>query len=196
MTPSSSPARQKRPVYVFISDEAVQIKSAADLWGKTTGETHRPLIDREGSGDILEQADAISGELIAEKYKKKNIALLGGIQSFSPVLLIFTVVLGVTVLKIFLASNTVTGIIITPILISLALSFGIHPWILVAPAAFTSSLGIILITQTTTNIISYTSGYFSLIDFAKAGVLMSIIIAILITTVIAIIGPLTGIYAY
>ena len=105
-------------------------------------------------------------------------------------------VLVVPLLKLFLASNTVTGIIITPILISLALSFRIHPWILVAPAAFASSLGIILITQTPTNIIPYTSGYFSLVDFAKAGILMSAIIAILITAVIAIIGPLTGIYTY
>jgi sodium-dependent dicarboxylate transporter 2/3/5 len=124
------------------------------------------------------------------------VALLGGIQSFSPVALIFAVVLVVTLMKLFLASNTVTGIIITPILISLALSFDIHPWILVAPAAFTSSLGIILVTQTPTNIIPYTSGYFTLIDFAKAGILMSIVIAIVITAVIAILGPLTGIYTY
>ena len=99
-------------------------------------------------------------------------------------------------MKLFLASNTVTGIIIIPILISLALSFGIHPWILVAPAAFTSSLGIILITQTPTNIIPYTSGYFSLGDFAKAGIIMSVLMSVLITAVIAIIGPISGIYAY
>ena len=124
------------------------------------------------------------------------VILLGGIQSFSPVLLILTVVLVVIFMKLFLASNTVTGIIIIPILISLALSFGIHPWILVAPAAFTSSLGIILITQTPTNILPYTSGFFTLGDFAKAGIVMSIIMTIIIAAVIAVIGPLSGIYTY
>ncbi len=124
------------------------------------------------------------------------VVLLGGIRSFSPIGLIFVVVLVVIFMKLFLASNTVTGIIIIPILISLALSFGIHPWILVAPAAFTSSLGIILITQTPTNIIPYTSGYFSLGDFAKAGIIMSVLMSVLITAVIAIIGPISGIYAY
>ena len=124
------------------------------------------------------------------------VILLGGIQSFSPVLLILTVVLVVIFMKLFLASNTVTGIIIIPILISLALSFGIHPWILVAPAAFTSSLGIILITQTPTNILPYTSGFFSLGDFAKAGIVMSVIMALIIAAVIAVIGPLSGIYTY
>lgn len=124
------------------------------------------------------------------------VILLGGIQSFGPVLLILTVVLVVIFMKLFLASNTVTGIIIIPILISLALSFDIHPWVLVGPAAFTSSLGIILITQTPTNILPYTSGYFSLGDFAKAGIIMSVIMTLIITVVIAVLGPLTGMYTY
>jgi sodium-dependent dicarboxylate transporter 2/3/5 len=124
------------------------------------------------------------------------MTMLGGIQTLSPVVLIFAVVLVVIFMKLFLASNTVTGIIIIPILISLALSFDIHPWILVAPAAFTSSLGIILITQTPTNIIPYASGYFTLGDFARAGIAMSIIMSLLITAVIAVIGPLSGTYPY
>ncbi|HET58174.1 MAG TPA: DASS family sodium-coupled anion symporter, partial [Deltaproteobacteria bacterium] len=113
------------------------------------------------------------------------VFFLGGITSFGPVLLIFVVVLVVIFIKLFLASNTVTGIIIVPILISLAASFNIHPWMLVAPAAFTSSLGIVLVTQTPTNIIPYTSGYFSIVDFAKAGIIMSVIMSVLVTLVIA-----------
>lgn len=124
------------------------------------------------------------------------VVLMGGIVDLNPILIIFIVVLVVIFLKLFLASNTVTGIIIIPILISLAQSFGIDPWILVGPAAFTSSLGIILVTQTPTNILPYTSGYFTIKDFAKAGVIMSVIMAILITLVIAVIGPITGMYTY
>lgn len=124
------------------------------------------------------------------------VFFLGGITSFSPVVLIFVVVLVVIFIKLFLASNTVTGIIIIPILISLATSFDIHPWMLVAPAAFTASLGIILVTQTPTNIIPYTSGYFSIVDFAKSGVVMSVIMAVLVTLAIAVIGPISGIYLY
>ncbi|OPL11708.1 MAG: hypothetical protein AVO39_05165 [delta proteobacterium MLS_D] len=124
------------------------------------------------------------------------VFFLGGITSFGPVLLIFVVVLVVIFIKLFLASNTVTGIIIVPILISLAASFDINPWMLVAPAAFTASLGIILVTQTPTNIIPYTSGYFSIVDFAKVGLVMSVIMAVLVTAVIAVIGPISGIYAY
>ncbi|MDP8257183.1 MAG: DASS family sodium-coupled anion symporter [Candidatus Alcyoniella australis] len=124
------------------------------------------------------------------------VTLLGGVQGMSTLLLIFVVVLVVILMKLFLASNTVTGIIIIPILISLAQAFGIDPWMLVGPAAFTSSLGIILVTQTPTNIIPYTAGYFTIGDFAKAGVVMSIVMTIVITLAIAVIGPLSGMYNF
>jgi len=124
------------------------------------------------------------------------VALLGGITSFSPVMVIFVVVLVVIFMKLFLASNTVTGIVIIPLLISLAQAYGLDAWILVGPAAFTSSLGIILVTQTPTNVIPYTSGYFSIKDFAKSGLVMSLVMTVLITLVIAVLGPLTGMYTY
>jgi len=123
------------------------------------------------------------------------VTLLGGVPSLSPVALVFVVVLVVIFMKLFLASNTVTGIIIIPILISLAQAFDIDAWMLVGPAAFTSSLGIILVTQTPTNIIPYTSGYFSIRDFAKVGIVMSVLMVVVITLAIVVIGPMTGMYS-
>lgn len=124
------------------------------------------------------------------------VALLGGVSTLSPVMLIFVVVLAVIFMKLFLASNTVTGIVILPLMISLAQAYGIDAWILVGPAAFTSSLGIILVTQTPTNIIPYTSGYFTIKDFAKSGVVMSLVMAVLLALTIAVVGPLSGMYNY
>ena len=124
------------------------------------------------------------------------VALLSDITALGPVVLIFVVVLVVILMKLFLASNTVTGIIIIPILISLAQAFDLPAWSLVGPAAFTSSLGIILVTQTPTNVIPYTAGYFSIQDFAKAGIIMSLIMVVLVAGMIAVLGPLTGMYQY
>ena len=87
-----------------------------------------------------------------------------------------------------------TGIILIPILITLANDLGLDAWFLVAPAAFSSSLGIILVTQTPTSIIPYTSGYFSIRDFAWAGVIMTVLmIGILAATLVAM-GALWGTY--
>jgi len=120
--------------------------------------------------------------------------LLGNITSFSPFVQIALVIAAVMFMKLFLASNTVTGIIVIPLLITLAKDLGLDAWFLVAPAAFTASLGIILLTQSPTNIIPYTSGYFSVKDFALSGIVMTVAMIIFLTLVIAVVGPLMGIY--
>jgi sodium-dependent dicarboxylate transporter 2/3/5 len=122
--------------------------------------------------------------------------MLGNITAFSPVLQIAVVVAAVMFMKLFLASNTVTGIIVIPLLITLAKDLGLDAWFLVAPAAFTASLGIILLTQSPTNIIPYTSGYFSIKDFALSGIVMTIFMIILLSLTIAVVGPLMGIYKF
>jgi len=72
------------------------------------------------------------------------------------------------------SSNTVTASIIIPILVALATDLRLDPWTIVAPAAFTSSLAFVLVSEGPTTIIPYASGYFSIRDMAKAGVLMTI----------------------
>jgi len=122
--------------------------------------------------------------------------LLGRIQGISPLIQIGLVVAAVIVMKLFLASNTVTGIIVIPLLITLAQDMGLDAWFLVAPAAFTASLGIILLTQSPTNIIPHTSGYFTAKDFALSGAVMSVIMVLVLTIMIPIGGRLTGIYTF
>ena len=125
-----------------------------------------------------------------------SFLLLGKITLFPSLIQVALVITAVLVMKLFLASNTVTGIIIIPLIIILAVELNIDAWFLVAPAAFTASLGIILLTQSPTNIIPYTSGYFTVRDFALSGILFTIIMVGLLTSVIAVIGPITGIYTF
>jgi sodium-dependent dicarboxylate transporter 2/3/5 len=92
------------------------------------------------------------------------------------------------------SSNTVTATIIVPILIALATDLGLDTWSLVAPAAFTSSLAFILVSEGPTTIIPHASGYFSIKDMAKAGILMTIAaaacVAIALQLVTLVIGGL------
>jgi sodium-dependent dicarboxylate transporter 2/3/5 len=53
-------------------------------------------------------------------------------------------------------------------------------------------LAFILVTSTPTNVIPYTSGYFTIKDMAKAGIWMTIASSISITISIAVIGKLLG----
>ena len=99
--------------------------------------------------------------------------LLGGIASVPDALRPFVIVLAVAGLHMLFSSNTVTASIIIPILVALAADLHLDPWATVAPAAFTSSLAFILVSEGPTTIIPYSSGYFSIRDMAKAGILMT-----------------------
>jgi sodium-dependent dicarboxylate transporter 2/3/5 len=120
--------------------------------------------------------------------------LMGKIGSMHFVLRPFVIVMAVASLHMFFSSNTVTGTIIIPILIALAEAFDLDAWIVVAPAAFTASLAFILVTETPTNVIPYSAGYFSIKDMAKAGIWMTLAAACCVTISILVMGALTGSY--
>lgn len=103
---------------------------------------------------------------------------------------IFLVVLGVSLLKVLFSSNAVTGTIAVPLLIALAELLEINPIVLALPAGMTSSLSFILVTSSPTNVIPYASGYFSIGDMAKAGLVMTIPSCICVTVAIYVFGHL------
>jgi sodium-dependent dicarboxylate transporter 2/3/5 len=99
--------------------------------------------------------------------------LLGQITSVPAALRPVVIVLAVAGLHLMFSSNTVTASIIIPILVALATDLHLDVWATVAPAAFTSSLAFVLVSEGPTTIIPYASGYFSIKDMAKAGLLMT-----------------------
>jgi sodium-dependent dicarboxylate transporter 2/3/5 len=100
--------------------------------------------------------------------------LLGQLTLVPTLLQSFVIVLAVAGLHLLFSSNTVTASIIVPILVALAHDLNLNVWATVAPAAFTSSLAFILVSEGPTTIIPYSSGYFSISDMARAGVAMTV----------------------
>ena len=113
-----------------------------------------------------------------------------------PVMIIFAVVLGVSIMKVMFSSNTVTGIIMVPLLIALANQIDLDPVLLAIPAGITSSLAFLLVTSTPTNVIPYSAGYFTIKDMAKAGIWMTLASSACVTISIAVMGKLTGIVTW
>lgn len=122
------------------------------------------------------------------------LGLLGGIGGLSPILMIFVVVLSISIMNITLSSATVSASIVIPIIIELSVSIGVPTLGIAFPAALASSLAFILITSTPTNVIAYSAGYFSIKDFAKAGLLMSVVSCIVVAVVMYGVGLMTGLY--
>lgn len=123
-----------------------------------------------------------------------SMLLLGGIAEMSPLLQIFMILIIISFLKVGLSSNTVTATVIIPVMIVMAQQFNLPMMGIVIPASLTLSLAFILVTSTPTNVIPYSAGYFSISDMAKAGTVLTLISAFMLTFVIFGIGQLTGIY--
>lgn len=60
------------------------------------------------------------------------------------------------------------------------------------PAAIASSLAFIMVTTSPTNVIPYASGYFSIKDFAKSGIAMTVAGVICVTASVVIFGNFNG----
>ena len=74
------------------------------------------------------------------------------------------------------------------------MNIGVHTMALAFAAALASSLAFILITSTPTNVIAYSAGYFSIKDFAKVGVIMTVVSCIVVAVVMYGVGLMTGLY--
>jgi solute carrier family 13 (sodium-dependent dicarboxylate transporter), member 2/3/5 len=107
-------------------------------------------------------------------------------------MIVFTALL-VALLHNLFASNTITAVVLVPIILHSAILVGTPPWLAVAPAAFMSTMGLVLVTTAPTNMIPYTAGYFSIRDFAKAGIVMSVVGSVVIGSVIWLVHVLFGV---
>ena len=98
----------------------------------------------------------------------------------------------VTALVIFLTevtSNTATASMMYPIMASLALALGIHPYALMIAAAVAASCAFMLPVATPPNAVVFGSGYLRIPDMAKAGVALNFIGIILVTLTIYYVLP-------
>ena len=119
-----------------------------------------------------------------------NASVAAELDGVRPTL--FVIVLVVAALHLLFSSNTVTGAIIMPILIALAQDLGLDVWTIAAPAAFTSTLAFILVTESPTNVLPYSAGYFSIRDMAKVGVVMTVGAAACVTIAVVAVQALAG----
>ena len=120
------------------------------------------------------------------------VAVLGGIGSLAPFWRLVAVVLGVFVIKVVFSSNTLTGTIIVPLVLALGTSLSIDARLLALAAAFASNLAVILVTTSPVNVIPYTTGYFTIKDMAKAGIVLAFAAAFAIALVFSLLGPIFG----
>lgn len=144
--------------------------------------------DIEWGGIMLIVAGLSLGLAVFESGAARWLAwaLLGQITIVPELVRPFVIVMAVAGLHLLFSSNTVTASIIVPILVALARDLHLDIWATVAPAAFTSSLAFILVSEGPTTVIPYASGYFSIKDMARAGLWMTVAAAACVTVAVSI----------
>ena len=145
-------------------------------------------------GLLLIAGGIAAGLMLAQTGAARYAAwgMLSGLESMHPIFRVALVIGMVETLKIFFSSNSVTGAVIMPLIIALALDLGMPVWAIAGPAAIATSMAFIMVTSSPTNVIPYSSGYFSIRDFAKAGILMTLAGIIIVTFCVAVFGRFAG----
>jgi sodium-dependent dicarboxylate transporter 2/3/5 len=83
-----------------------------------------------------------------------------------------------------LTSNTATATLVMPVYASAAVGLGIHPYIMMAPAALAASMAFMLPVATPPNAIVFGSGMVTIRQMARAGFVLNLV-SIIITTLAA-----------
>ncbi len=112
------------------------------------------------------------------------------VSGMSPWVVVLCVASGILFLT-ELTSNTATSATLLPVLGAIAPGLGLHPYLLVFPAAITASCAFMLPVATPPNAIVFGSGEVTSREMARAGLWLNLIAIVLVTLLtLLLIGPL------
>ncbi|MEE2900328.1 MAG: SLC13 family permease, partial [Gemmatimonadota bacterium] len=107
-----------------------------------------------------------------------------------PVVVIIAVVAALVVFLTEVTSNTATSTMAMPIMAGAAVGLGMEPLLLMATAGLAASMAFMLPVATPPNAIVFASGYITIPQMSRAGVVLNILAIVLITTVATLLIPI------
>ena len=125
------------------------------------------------------------GFALASAFKESGLSLwfgeqIGNAVNLHPIVIIFIIAFGMTFLT-ELTSNTATTEMILPILAGISVSAQINPLLLMLPATISASMAFMLPVATPPNAIVFAASKLKVMQMAKAGLIINIFGAILVT---------------
>ena len=138
------------------------------------------------------------GLTLAQAIKNNGVAEFIAAQSLFlpavPEYVFIFIICGAVILLTELTSNTATTATLVPILASIAIGMGIHPYLIIFPATFAASFAFMMPIATPPNAIIFGSGHLSIPNMCTAGIWLNLIGVCLITALTyVIIKPALGI---
>lgn len=165
---------------LFIIPSKNDKKSMLMDW-KTVQRLPLSIILLFGGGFALAEGFGTSG---LAQWLAGEISFLGALPMWA---MIFLICVLVTLLSEF-ASNVATVTLVLPILAAIAVGSGINPLYLMLPATFAASLGFMLPVATAPNTIVFGSEMITAKEMARAGFLLDLAGAVIITATMLLFG--------
>ena len=150
----------------------------------------------DGENNLIEWSDGVKlpwgiillfggGLSIATAMKSSGLALWIGelaynIDSLDLILIVVIIVMIVNFLT-EITSNLATVSMLLPILASISISLGIHPYIIMISATIAASCAFMLPVATPPNAIVFGSGYLKMSDMVKTGLVMNVISIVIVS---------------
>ncbi|WP_432363176.1 SLC13 family permease [Sporosarcina sp. UB5] len=135
-------------------------------------------------GGLAIAAGFVSSELSV--WIGSQLSGLSGVHVLVVILIVATLVIFLTEIT----SNTATASMMYPIMASLAVALGFHPYALMIAAGVAASCAFMLPVATPPNAVVFGSGYLRIPDMAKAGFVLNIIGIFLVTAAIYFLLPM------
>lgn len=154
---------------------------------KTAGRLPWGILILFGGG--LSLADAVTANGVAEFFGAQAAAFVG-----APDVLLVIVIAAAVIFLTELTSNTGTTTTLLPILAALAPGLGVHPYLLIVPAALAASCAFMMPVATPPNAIVFGSGHVTIPQMCRAGLCLNLIGVLLVTLLTwLIVRPVLGI---
>ncbi len=181
----------------FINDGTVAITMALVLFFIPSGNKEkkdRRLLDTKVFTRVPWSVILLfgGGFALAEGFTESGLSEFIGSQfhsigNLSPLIIVFAVAASINFLT-ELTSNTATSQVILPVMASVSVALGIHPFLLMIVATLSSSMAFMLPVATPPNTIIFASNRVKISDMIKAGFVLNMMSIILVSILIYLLG--------
>ncbi|PTR00754.1 sodium-dependent dicarboxylate transporter 2/3/5 [Nitrosomonas nitrosa] len=192
------PVQQHFGIFLWLDDAMIAIGGAVMLFLIPSGHAQQKtsaLLDWESANKIPWGVLLLFGAGLSLAAAIEKTGLAGWLSNSLAALAnleLFLIMLGLVTLVIFLTeltSNTATTATLLPILGALAMTHGIEPMLLIAPAALAASCAFMLPIATAPNAVVYATGHVAIAQMAHAGFKLNLIGIAVLTGISYLIVP-------
>jgi len=184
------------PGLSMITDTTVAITGTLLLFMCPAGADKKRLLDWETAVKIPWGIVLLfgGGLTLASGFESTGLAAwvsgnLAGLSGMNLLMFVFIVVLIINTLTEFM-SNTAIATLFTPVMAAASIAVGLHPFTAAVATTVAAAFSFMMPVSTPPNTIAFGSGYLSIKDMARSGILLNIAAQIICTLAIVYLLPL------